>query len=227
MKRSIIWGALLGLGLALGGYWIYPLLHPLNVASHGELRERAILSQLAQIGPDSNIFIGDSITELAYMPTLCKKPLLNAGIGGFSSVGILEEAEVLPADAKFDDAYLAFGTNDVVGPKRLNAEAFERTYSAVINALRGRVRRIFIVTIPGLSLVHLSDDYLRLSDIADVNEAIERVAAQNNVAMIDAHAALTEPDGTMRAGFGTDGVHLSALGYRAWIAKIEGSSCPS
>jgi len=227
MKRSIIWGALLGLGLALGGYRIYPLLHPLNVASHGELRERAILSQLAQIGPGSNIFIGDSVTELAYMPTLCKKPVLNAGIGGFSSVGILEEAEALPADVKFDDAYLAFGTNDVVGPKRLNAEAFERTYSAVINALRGRVRRIFILTIPGLSLVHLSDDYLRLSDIADVNEAIKRVAAQNNVTMIDAHAALTEPDGTMRAGFGTDGVHLSALGYRAWIAKIEGSSCPS
>jgi len=226
MKRSILWGALLGLGLALGGYRIYPVLHPI-VASHGELRARAIASQLAQIGPGSNVFIGDSITELAYMPTLCKKAVLNAGIGGFSSAGILEEAEAFPADAKFDDGYLAFGTNDVVGPKRLNPEAFERTYSAVINALRGHARRIFVLTIPGLSLVHLSDDYLRLGDIAGVNEAVKRVAARNNVAMIDAHAALTEPGGTMRAGFSTDGVHLSALGYRAWLAKIEGSSCPS
>src|ERR1700683_3535555 len=214
MKRSIIWGALLGLVLALAGYRIYPVLHPLP-ASHAELRGRAIVSQLEQIGPGSDIFIGDSITELAYMPTLCKKPVLNAGIGGFSSAGILQEVEALPADAKFDDAYLAFGTNDVVGPKGLNPEAFERTYSAVINTLTNRARRIFILTIPGLSLVHLTDDYFRLSDIADVNEAIRRVAAHNNVAMIDVHAALTEPDGTMRAGYSTDGVHLSALGYRA------------
>jgi hypothetical protein len=133
MKRSIIWGALLGLVLAFGGYRIYPALHPLP-ASHAELRASAILSQLEQIGPGSNIFIGDSITELAYMPTLCKKPVLNAGIGDFSSAGILQEAQALPADAKFDDAYLAFGTNDVVGPKRLNAEAFRRTYSAVMRS---------------------------------------------------------------------------------------------
>jgi lysophospholipase L1-like esterase len=226
MKRSIIWGALLGLGLALGGYRIYPVLHPINVASHAELRERAIVSQLVQIGPGSNTFIGDSITELAYLPMLCKNPVLNAGIAGFSSAGILEEVESLPDDAKFNDAYLAFGTNDVVGPKRLNPDAFEKTYSAIINALRSRARRIFILTVPGLSLVHQSDDYFRLSDIADVNEAIKRVATRNNVEMIDVHAVLTEPDGSMRAGYSTDGVHLSALGYRAWLSKIEGSSCP-
>jgi lysophospholipase L1-like esterase len=226
MKRSILWGALLGVCLAFGGYRIYPVLHPINVASHGELRERAIVSQLEQIGPGSDIFIGDSITELAYMPTLCKKPALNAGIGGYSSAGILEEVKALPADAKFDDAYLAFGTNDVVGPKRLNAEAFERTYSAVISALRGRAHRIFILTIPGLSPVHMTDGYFRLSDIADVNEAIKHVATQNNVALIDVHAALTEPDGTMRAGYSADGVHLSALGYRRWLSTIESFSCP-
>ena len=225
MKRSVMWGALLGLGLALCGYPIYPLLHP-TTTSHGELRERAIASQLEQIGSGSNIVIGDSITELAYMPTVCKKSVLNAGIGGFSSVGIRVEVEALPAEAKFDDAYLAFGTNDVFGPKKLNAEAFERTYSAVINGLRSRAHRIFILTIPGLSLVHLTDDQFRLSDIADVNEAIRRVAARNKVEMIDVHAALTEPDGTMRAGYSTDGVHLSPLGYRAWLSKIEGSSCP-
>lgn len=224
MKRSLIWGAVLGLVLALGGYWIYPVLHPLP-ASHAELRARAILSQLEQIGPGSDIFIGDSITELAYMPTLCKKPALNAGIGGFSSAGILQEVEALPTDAKFDDAYLAFGTNDVAGPKTLDPETFERTYSAVINAIRSRAHRIFILTIPGLSPVHLTGNYFRLSDIADVNQAIQRVAAHNNVAMIDVHAVLTEPDGTMRASYSTDGVHLSAAGYRAWLSKIEGSSC--
>jgi lysophospholipase L1-like esterase len=216
---------LLGLVLALGGYQLYPLLHPVP-ASHGELRARAILSQLEQIAPGSDIFIGDSITELAYMPTLCKKPVLNAGIGGFSSVGILQEVQALPAGAKFDDAYLAFGTNDVVGPTRLNPETFERTYSAVISALKGRARRIFVLTIPGLSPVHLTDDYFRLSDVADVNEAIKRVAARNDVALIDVHAALTEPDGTTRTGFSTDGVHLSAAGYRVWLSKIESSSCP-
>jgi hypothetical protein len=41
---------------------MYPVLHPINIASHGELGEKVIALQLEQIGPGSNLFLGDSIS---------------------------------------------------------------------------------------------------------------------------------------------------------------------
>src|SRR5690349_3051014 len=86
---------------------------PRDVAlSYRAERMKVILSQAAQMPKGGILVIGDSIAERVWMPELCGKPVLNAGIGRATS------KEWLPDARKVIEAYrpsiivLELGTND-------------------------------------------------------------------------------------------------------------------
>jgi hypothetical protein len=79
---------------------------------HIAVRDFIIQSQLAQV-KDPIVFIGDSITESAFLPaTICGYPVVNAGLGGASVRSYLPFANSTLSTLKAPLIVVAIGTND-------------------------------------------------------------------------------------------------------------------
>ncbi len=154
------------------------------------------------------LLIGDSITENAWVPTLCGYPAFNAGISGARVWNMIGPAKDLAM--RIDPAVIvvALGTNDV-RRRETPVARFARDYEALLAPLAGR--RLILVAVPP---IHLRDAVSQNSvsrAIARENAAIARIA--------DAHRALfVAPP----AAFPTvDGVHPTPAGSETWKAAIQ------
>ena len=64
------------------GYEVHKWRYPQPDLDHYKARKDAIVAQVRQSPFYDYTIIGDSITEQAYLPSLCGRSILNAGIGG-------------------------------------------------------------------------------------------------------------------------------------------------
>jgi hypothetical protein len=81
-RKITIWVLLLAiLGIAAGSFLVGYRFYPHRLA-YQSARELAILSQAGEIDHPVMLMLGDSITELAYLPSVCDGAIFNGGIGG-------------------------------------------------------------------------------------------------------------------------------------------------
>lgn len=81
-------------------------------AFHREARMTVILTEAQQMPKGGILVIGDSIAERVRMPTLCGRPVLNAGISWSTSKDWLPDAKKVIAAAQPSIIALEIGTND-------------------------------------------------------------------------------------------------------------------
>jgi lysophospholipase L1-like esterase len=173
-------------------------------------------SQFAALGcpPRRVVFLGDSISEQGlwdeWFPGL---PVLNRGIGGETAAQVrdrLDTAVVEPLAV-----FLLIGTNDLsIG---VSEDEIVRDLGEILAGIQHRA--------PGCP-VYLQSVMPRTagmrSEIVALNRRLERLCASSARAVyVDLWPALATPDGTLRADFSGDRLHLDAEGYRAWTAHIR------
>lgn len=187
------------------------ILVPVAAYEHIDVREFVIRSQLAQAGPDADVFIGDSITEGALLPSeICGHRVVNAGVGGAKVTSYREVLAGIPA-FKAHTITIALGTNDA-RPQE-STEAFELSYSRLIEILRSYSDHIILVGIPPMEEGSISEMFDQ--GVAEkLNELIKQIADREKLQFIDLRAAMAGKDKTV------DGVHLSPIGYRAWVSAL-------
>lgn len=160
--------------------------------------------------PEPVVFVGDSITEAALLPSeICGHPVVNAGIGGTTPNTYLALARyrglLEPMNASL--VVIALGTNNA--QTIISPAGFEASYRSLIDKLKPRSGKIILATTPAIEQGSIAQ-YFDATRIAPINSTIKRLAGENKFGFVD-HGELET----------VDGVHLSASGYKPWLHSIE------
>jgi lysophospholipase L1-like esterase len=155
--------------------------------------------------------MGDSITAWGWPEKLAAMDpgislLANAGVGGNSTVQML---------ARFDGDVLAYrpelvtimgGTNDTAFPEPFTISNLRTMVD------RGKASSAFVI----LLTIPPRGDPVYTDTIRSLNAAIRQLGRDEGVMVVDAYAALANPDGTWREGLDCgDGIHPSPAGLQA------------
>ena len=161
--------------------------------SHRFVRFMAIESVISQRGSaKSYLMIGDSITELADLPTICGHLPINAGIGWATVATFLTEGHRLAELSKPDFIVLALGTNDAFNGQE---NGFRERFEALLKSLQ-----------PWKTLIVPLPPGKKVPNTQKLNSEL---------------AALKVPQAARMDYADTiDGVHLAASSYVEWKRNI-------
>ena len=191
------------------------------------------LSASAQTAADAPkpldiLFVGDSITDFwdnAGMPVFQKyygfRRVLNIGVSGdVTEVTLnnrLEQDRVKNIDPKC--IMLMIGTNDI-GWKKLSAEEAIDGNKKILEKLRNKW--------PNAKILHLAvfprdakPDGPHRAKIAQINEAIAKMADNEHIFFMDINANFLDKDGNLPKEIMPDFLHPNAYGYELWAAAVE------
>lgn len=179
------------------------------------------LNKIAQ--KEGIVFAGDSITEGYPLFELFPRTLrlYNRGIGGITSVELLENLDVHILDLKPKKLFLLIGTND------LGKGASVEDTAEIINKICMKVIDTYPETEIRLISVYPVDNSreagrtiqappTRTNDaIRLLNKILQKYAAGIvGLEFLDIHSLLTNNHGNIQEAYSTDGIHLSIEGYQ-------------
>ncbi len=226
-NRKFIISALLLAALAtaagsyLAGYRYYPQRHP-NSLDYKSAREFAILSQVAEIDHPVTLMLGDSITELAYLPSVCDGAIFNSGVGGATLATISDLAPRIIKLVRPSAIIIAIGTNDANWSAKTAPDAFASQYKALIDEFRATGAKVYAATIPPIA--RKGESIIDPTHIVKLNRIIESVAKATSTPLIEFYSGMQPLDGFLPDDLTIDGVHLSPAGYSRWLRTLS-SAC--
>ena len=163
------------------------------------------------IPPCANVFLGDSLTEVAPLDELFPGlPIVNRGIGWDTSADVLERVD----EAVDDPAVVSvlIGTNDLHTSRSLkDPRGIVIRVEAIVDRLRD-VAPSTRVLVNGL----LPRTALYATRLLALNAQYCDIAERTGSTYVDAWPALANSDGALRKEFTTDNLHLTPAGYAAW-----------
>lgn len=172
-------------------------------------REKAIISQASQRDWPV-VVIGDSVTELAAISTICGKPALNAGVSGRQASGVEAVASAILKATKPDLVVIAVGKNDAWADNPTPSDDFHASMRRIID-LAGDAQVVLVK--PGKVANFGKADTFDNDRIALVGDWLATLGP-----------ATVGPMTRLTRQTSDDGVHPNAAGYRQWFANLE-SAC--
>jgi hypothetical protein len=196
--------------------------HP-SIGVHIAIRDMAIASQAAQLKKVDWLLLGDSLVELASIPSLCGGSVLNSGIGG---AGVAEALSTLrPLDFRPRNIVIAVGVNNTNRESRIEVDAFVDRYRRLIEAASATGAKVFVSTIgPVARGMTYGDLYFDPELIGKLNVEIKKMASSGEFGLVD-FSTMAGADGYLPATETADGVHLKPNGYAVWRSILEKSVC--
>lgn len=165
-------------------------------------REKSILSQATQA--DFRIVVlGDSFVELADLPTLCGRRVLNAGVSGATAADVADLAPQL-LGRRPDLVVIAVGLNDTNRNEMTSDVAFRASYDRIFASVRQSGAKIALIGVPIVR-----------------NEQFDIGRGEALRAIVRGYGALALPELPT-----TDGVHPNADGYVTWKSVLS-RVCPT
>ncbi len=142
----------------------------------------------------------------------------NRGISGDTIPGYRAKLQECVYDLEPKKLFINIGTNDLNGGKTTGAQIVEM-YSALLAEIIGRLpeTEIFVLSYyPINEQVHATCPWQSgrtNAQIAEVNVAVEKMAKDMGLTWIDVSAAVSDEQGSLRAEWATDGLHMYPEAY--------------
>jgi lysophospholipase L1-like esterase len=226
MRRLLVVLFMGTLGFGAGAHFnVHAFTRPSGSASSYSARRQAIESQARQ-GEHDIVVLGDSIVEFAGVDGLCGSRVLNAGIAGARVEDVLDFAPSVMQAVPAKSVIVAVGINDAARRFKTDVASFSTSYRALIQYLTAMGVSVRVATIaPVGSNVAATESPYDVEYSKELSSHILALAADFSLPVIDLAGLPKTPFGALRAELTTDGVHLSPLGYLAWLGKLEDSLC--
>lgn len=172
------------------------------------------------------VFIGDSITEF-WLPadrSFFRNGVVDRGISGQTSPQMLLRfyADVVALQPKA--VHIMAGTNDLAGntgPSTL--QDYQNNIMAMVDIAQAHGIKVLLASIPPSDRFAWQPALKPAMQIVEINNWLERFAAERKLIFLDYHAALTTADGGLRPEFSHDGVHPHRGGYAVMKPLAEKS----
>lgn len=208
-------------GSALAGYLAYPVRHPV-ASDHFDIRSKAIISQANQ-KKFSQLFLGDSVVELALIDRLCGLDTLNAGVGSMTVSDLAALARRLPYVPS--NILVSVGLNDAARSRSTRPDTFASIIEQMVLDLKRRgAERVSIGLIQPVSDTKPLGKVIFDTDlIAKYNGKIEQVSEKTGSNIIHFDRLPITASGGLVDDLTIDGVHLSDKGYPFWYKQVQES----
>lgn len=168
---------------------------------------------------DNYLFLGDSITDFydleKYYGDL---PVVNSGISGDKTDDILNNMKDRVYVYNPSKVFILIGTNDLA--ERGKSLVIDNIKKIVLEIKKNRPYcEIYLESIYPINLDEKYDDLQvyqcnKTNDlIREVNDELEKFAADENLVFIDFYTILSDEDGNLNEKYTYDGLHLSDDGY--------------
>ncbi|WP_024519028.1 GDSL-type esterase/lipase family protein [Bradyrhizobium sp. Tv2a-2] len=201
---------LLVICVALAAWAAWPG-RPAVIDTHRATRQLVIASTLARTD-DAIVILGDSIVEASTLPrALCGHAIVNAGIGGASTMSQLDDllAQAL-AGKRAAMVVVALGTNDAAIPE--SVARYRANYRALLGSIGALTPRIAVLAIPPPEPGLAEAGKVNGAIVDSYNTVLPELAGEAHAAFI----ALPE----MPARHTVDGIHLNRAGYEVWDKAV-------
>jgi GDSL-like Lipase/Acylhydrolase family len=199
------------------GYKLHKWRYPPIGLDHYVARKDAILAQVRQNQSYDYAIIGDSITEQAYVPSLCGKSVFNAGIGGAR----IRDAAALMAELspilRANTIILAIGINDTITTQKRN-DTIQADFERLVRSAKGTGAEVFAATVGPVDITKPDGAAHDPGLINAINAQIRSSIEEDRLIDLNANLKVDET---------RDGVHLTESGAQSWRSAIEAAICPS
>jgi len=162
----------------------------------------------------SVVMVGDSLTELADWSELLGRPVLNRGISGDTTSGILKRIDTIASSCP-RAIFLMAGSNDLFGDGLASSKVVENM-AGILKAIRASCPD---ATVYLQSILPVSRESRKGIDLLAVNARLASLADGNQVVFVELFSKF-EQDGTLKPELTFDGVHLNGYGYQLWRDAI-------
>jgi lysophospholipase L1-like esterase len=172
---------------------------------------------------NATVFLGNSITERgAWGELLSGQPVMNRGIGGDNTFGVLARLEAI-AKAKPKKLFLLIGINDL--SRGLPKEVILNNYNRILTYLTTHTpkTKIYIQSVLPLYEPYTKEAYLKnkKDSILNLNVGIKQVATKFNLTYINLHEIFADANGDLKKEYTADGIHLKPAAYVLWVDFLK------
>lgn len=169
------------------------------------------------------VFLGNSITEHGEWQELIPgKYVLNRGIGGDNSFGVLSRVDEIAA-AHPDKIFLLIGINDLF--RKLPYDVTLFNYKRIISHIKrlSPKTKIFVQSVLPINESMTKEPYTkgRNAMVPELNRRIKALAEAEGLTYIDLHPLFKGDDGNLIKELSIDGVHLKASAYITWVDYLK------
>jgi lysophospholipase L1-like esterase len=181
--------------------------------------------------PVRAVFIGDSITEwwLTTAPDLFAGGVVDRGIAGQTSPQILLRFYQDVVRLRPRVVHIMCGTNDVAGNTGpTSPDEYAANVLAMIDLAKANGIAVVLGSVLPAGGFNWRSDMKPAAQIAALNAWLKDLARVRGLAYADYYGVMATPDGAMKPGLSSDGVHPNAAGYavmepiaRAALAQAE------
>ncbi len=162
------------------------------------------------------VFMGDSITDnwIGADPTLFTNGIVDRGISGQTTPQMLVRFRRDVIDLHPQVVHIMAGTNDIAGNTgAATIETVQGNIASMAELAHAHGIKVILASIPPAAAFPWSPDKRPVPQIAAMNAWLRGYAKANGFTYVDYHAALTTPEGGMKPGLASDGVHPTPAGY--------------
>ena len=177
-------------------------------------------------GQQRVVFLGDSITDgwgrkpgTSFFPG---KPFVNRGISGQTTPQMLVRFEQDVVHLHPEVVIILAGTNDVAGNTGPETPAMiEDNFRAMTDIARRNGIRVVLASITPAARYPWRPGVESVPEIRELNGWLRQYAAQQHLVYLDYYSAMADPDGAMKPGLSSDGVHPTQAGYAVMAPLAE------
>lgn len=164
------------------------------------------------------VFLGDSITEgwIKADPNLFTQGVIDRGIGGQTTPQMLVRFRQDVVALRPKAVHIMAGTNDIAGNTGpATMETVQGHVMSMAELARANGIKVMIASVPPAGSFPWRPALRPVPQIAAFNRWAQDYARRNGFTYVDYHAVLAQPDGSMKPGLASDGVHPTPAGYAA------------
>ena len=217
-KYSLV--LLLAMAVCYTGFRLYRKAHTHTAiqktleGEHWMTREKTFENERHPMG--QIIFLGNSLTEFFDLDKFGMPGLINRGISGDFTEGVLKRLDEVIA-LKPSKVFIEIGINDII--EKVPLEEITQHYSTIIDRLQK--------TCPGVKLyvqnnlpVNMKGSFITSNEdinalVNEQNMNLKALSEKRNVRYIDLHSHFLKND-ELDMDLSTDGIHLNDKGYAIW-----------
>ncbi len=195
---------------------------PNPFASHWLIRDIVIGSHRSAVGPGGLLFIGDSLVEGFYWNRIGSLPVLNAGYSGIWTEALEPRVPLLLKSAQPGIAVLLVGTNDAKKDcTEASLDGVAEYFNRILMHFQDAGVPLVVMTPPPVEQAKRLTGFYAADAMASLSRRIVAMSNRRVSGIVDLQKAFADGDGAARAGMTTDGIHLSAQGYRLMRDMLE------
>ncbi|MGX9133941.1 GDSL-type esterase/lipase family protein [Rummeliibacillus sp. JY-2-4R] len=186
--------------------------------SHYE--QRQTLFERLSITKESTVMLGDSmILYNEWAEEFPVGPILNRGIGGDTTVGLLNRLDTITSGQP-KRIILMIGVNDI--SKGFTKKQTLNNYDKILKNIENKSpkTKIIITSVLPVNNKLMHSNRVQNAKVNRLNKGLEHLASKHKITMVNIHDQFLKGN-QLDSKFTSDGLHLNGDGYAIWVNALK------